>query len=260
MGDKFNSGAKGQAQLIAIFLLLVLVPTTVIVAQNATNSTGVDGMITDVNLTETLPIEDILNETLPEDTEGNTTIPEENVTDPHEPETDITEPEENVTVINETNVTVPEENITIPDENVTIPEENATLPEENTTSPEENITEPTEEPEVNITEPEENVTETNVTEESLAPEITLVIENPDKVTRDKEDAIVKAVITNTGGTSYNLVLEWMLPEGFAVVEGNATEHIGVLENSGTFISEIKVFPVLGAPLGPAEIRARVSYE
>ena len=66
--------SKGQAQLLALFLILALVPTTVIVAQNATNSTGIEGFVSAVNLTEPVTIDEILNETLPE------LPPEENTT------------------------------------------------------------------------------------------------------------------------------------------------------------------------------------
>jgi hypothetical protein len=266
LGGKLDSGAKGQAQLIALFLILALVPTTVIVAQNATNSTGIDGMVVDVNITEPAADDDVLNQTLPgvpEEIPQNATLPAENATEPEanvtipqDNETNITVPEENVTVPEDNGTTVNETNVTLPEENVTTPEDNAILPEENVTIPDENVTEP----EINVTEPEDNETETNVTEEPLVPEITLVIENSEKVTRGSEDTTIRAVVTNEGGPAYNLTLEWVLPPGFAVVDGTSTKHIGVLENSGTFTSEITVFPVLETPLGPAEIKARVSYE
>jgi hypothetical protein len=267
LGSGLGAKWKGQAQLIALFLILALVPTTVIVAQNVTNSAAAEGMVTGANFTEPLPSDDTLNETLlevPEDLpqenatllEENTTEPENNATIPQDNETSIAVPEENVTVpeddetaVNETNVTLPDENVTLPDENVTIPDENVTVPDENVT-----------EPEINVTEPEDNETETNVTEEPLDPEITLVIENPEKVTRDTEDVTIGAVITNAGGTAYNLTLEWILPPGFIIVDGDSTMHAEALVNSETFTAEIKVFPVIQMQLGPAEIKARVSYE
>ena len=254
MRGKFNSGAKGQAQLIAVFLLLVLVPTTVIVAQNTTNSTGVDGMVTDVNLTETPPIEEVLNETEQE-------LPEENTTEPaEEPQVNVTEPQDNVTTPDE-NVTVPEENITIPEENTTvINETNVTLPEDNVTIPEENVTVINE---TNVTLPEptgDNVTEENVT--NLPEEADLKIELfvPLKTTRGY-DVTLKAVIENTGtNAAENLHLEWDLPEFFEVFIGNSEENIGTLEPDTSFTSEIVVISTTDAVLGQNEIKVRVSYE
>jgi len=258
LGDKFNSGAKGQAQLIAIFLLLVLVPTTVIVAQNATNSTGVEGMVTDINLTETPPTQDILNETWPEPPEDNTTepaeepdvnatepqdnatVPDDNVTTPEEPEINITEPDENVTL--------PEDNVTIPEENVTIPDENAT----NITEPDDNVTIP-EEPEINITEPDENITE----EETGEPEIYVLIDNPDRITRGN-GFILSATVMNEGDVAENVVLEFILPEGFSA--DSTTVVIGTLGNGEGFMAELLVYTDSVAARGMNDIRVSVSYE
>jgi hypothetical protein len=267
--EESNSGAreKGQAQLIALFLLLALVPTTVIVAQNATNSTGVEGFITEVNLTEEIAVEEILNESAPEIPEEHPEIPEENVTEelPEEnvtieiPEVNITELEDNTTVLEENETVINETNVTLPEENITIPEANVTLPEENVSQSEENITISNETTtETNVTLPEEP--EENVTYGPQEAELVVEMITPERITRDY-DVTLTAVVENVGNeTANDVVLEWDLPEFFVVFLGNVEEDIGVLEPGSSFTSEITVAATTDAVLGPSEVKVRLSYE
>jgi len=264
----FSNMSKGQVQLMALFMLLLLVPATVIVAQNVTNSSsGLEGMATamDIELNETL--DDVLNETILDENvsgdipegeanhqvPGNTTEEEtsEEETAPQEPD-NVTE--ENITEPG-LNITQPSVNVTI---NVTINEtqENATTnitqPEENVTMPEENVTIVNE---TNVTYPEENITIPG----PLEPELFVNITSPDNITRG-ESARLEAVIENTGGEAEDVILEWILPDFFVVVAGSEREEVGTLAANSSFASEITVSSTINVSLGINEIKVRVSYE
>ncbi len=297
-GAMKSTASLGQVQILAVLLFLFLVPTTIIIAQNATNFSenlsvpasgwtvaanegvtdpytnntsvfsnlsGEDGIIFGTNDTSnesifTIPVLNMTvngtNATIPSNESVNITLPD-NMTIPCN-QTNQTFGNETDGAIpgNGTNATEPPVNITENITEETEPPLNITLNETQENITERNITQPEE----NITFPEENATETNTTEEQPAPEITVLLDNPDQVTRDKEDFVIRAVITNNGGPAHDVVVEWVLPDGFAVVDGSVTEYVGVLGASETVTSEITVFPVIQTELGPAEIRARVSYE
>jgi len=243
---------KGQAQLVALFMVLLLVPATIIVAQNATNSTAVlEGMAiaSDAGLNETLDdnvsvagVE--VNENITDTATGNgqnvtdiTEISELNGTSENFTIPDATEPEEN-----ETNIAIPEE--------ANFTEENSTLNET------ENVT-------IHV---EENITYENITTEENAtpaepaePDVRIEIINPEKITRG-ESFLLKAVVSNRGAKAENVVIEWVLPDFFEITEGNEKEKIETFDANTTFSSEILVSSRTDASLGASEIRVRVSYE
>ena len=239
---------KGQAQLIALFVILLLVPASVIVAQNVTNSSGgLEGMVTSLNITTEEPVDDALtgaqNNTpgIPQNgTEtgesDDATIPGpevsgQNSTEPNASlsdsvgdedvsasmnrtgnETNGTIPDE-LPLSNETNLTIPTPNGTIPDMNAT----NATVP--NATVPLANATNVTI-PNVTIpTEPTGNVTVINETNETLnvTENATTIDEN---ITVDPEEP--------------EIIVDIMTPE--RITRGGEVELLAVVDNTGESVA------------------------
>ncbi len=273
--NKSSGISKGQVQLIALFLVLALVPTTLIVAQNATNSTTAEGMVTDANLTIPVVLNENVNESLPDaPQDDNQTVPEINTTLPEE---NVTIPEENVTITEENqtadeNVTVSEDNVTISgnttviEDNTTLPEENVTTPEENVTIPEENVTIPDDvNPEENVTLPEENATSEDANEtvevSEYPPSLSIEMDIPERLTRGgAETVLLSAIVLNSGSEANGVIVEWILPEGFSVVSGDIIKDIGTLPENASFRSRITVSAGVITPRGVNEIRVKASYD
>jgi len=95
--------------------------------------------------------------------------------------------------------------------------------------------------------------------EPLEPELFVDIIAPEKIIRG-QTAELKAVIENSGGEAKNIVLEWILPDFFEVIDGFEWEEVGTLATNSSFIAEITVSSRLDAALGINEIKVRVSYE
>lgn len=127
---------------------------------------------------------------------------------------------------------------------------------------------------VNVTIPGEivdnatNLTEQNMSEVqdsdpeivSLPPVIDVVLEAPGKVIRG-QDLILTSRITNNGyGPAQNLVLEWTLPEGFALSSGSTFRNCGTLEPGETCNSEIGIGTAMDLALGENQVRVSVRYE
>jgi hypothetical protein len=269
--ERFSNNRKGQVQIAVLLIALLLVPTTIIVAQNVTNSTsGLEGMLTGINNSGAeLDIPDFLlsdepgtglpengTNTAPDDTpinitEINSTGNFTNTTAPDEQDENKTD-DINVTPeipgeMNDTNATPESEANVTP---VIVPEINDTVGE-NETEENDSVSdiipdEPEEPPEV--TDPESG----------LEPELKLDIVSPGKVTRGHEIEL-KAVLENLGIDSSEVVLEWILPDYFEIVTGNEIDEVGLLPGNSTFTSEITVFSNRDAVLGETEIRVRVSY-
>lgn len=224
---------KGQAQLIALFMLLLLVPATVIVAQNMNNmtnsSSGLAGMLTGLNLSVNESADDILSGVVengsqemavngtgtdepvispsphPEDEDGNftgsnATLPgsvsdNETIGNLTGNETNATLPDE-LPLTNETNVTVPNETFSYDNEtNITVP--NATAPATN---------------ETNVTIPNETIPLEPVENETVANETVNVTGNEtvddENVTVDQDDPEIEVDIITpdkvTRGGEYEL--------------------------------------------------------
>ena len=211
----------GQVQILAIFLFLLLIPTTVIIAQNAT--------INDTNMTGNL-IE------LPEQT--NTTI---NITINTTTETNHT----NQT--NQTFITIPDEwNHSINETDTNETENNQTMPELNETNKTTEPIEPTQPVEPEIVEPESLVIDAGIT-------------SPEKVTRNGNVELI-AYATNTGsGTARDVLIEWILPDGFYIVTGSGSFHCEELAPGNSCRNVITATVPISSNLGLSEIRARVTY-
>lgn len=221
-----RKSSSGQAPVLAALLFLLLVPTTVILAQNATlNITG--DMLANISLPEV----NATNITLPVNTTPpNTTLP-----------VNTTLPD------NDTNTSF-SENITLPF-NISVPE-NETLPDTNTTEfiNESNITEPDNTPSVNITIPEE----------PEGPVLEIALDIPGRADRNQEFQ-VSAVVTNTGDTEANGVeLEWVLPGGFLITQGSGTQTCDI-PSGAACSSTLTVAASLSSMLGEQDIKILVRY-
>jgi hypothetical protein len=248
-----GSRLKSQAQLLTILFFLLLLPTAIIVAQNASVTTGnLAGMVTAIDNTEKY-----LNDSYSPDAVN--IISEENITNQNQMHSDETALENNVTEIVE-NVTI---EITSP-ENATAGQEDNSTEINNTEHnfTEENITGLSiETNKTEITTPEENITGATAAEGPLQPaepDISVQIIASEKVTRG-EMIVLRAEINNPGADAHNVVLEWILPEHFVITEGRGTENIGDLAAGSSFTSEIAVLGTADAALGPGEIKLRASY-
>ncbi len=248
---------KGQAQLLALFMILLLVPATVIVAQNATNSSiGLEGMATALNVTKEIPE----NLTIREGTEWvdgpalgggeeNTSAPANGTQE----ETNVTVPDEEPQPVNETNETAPEP--VFPRINETVNETNETIPNE--TAPVENVTDINETQ--NITEDEVPIPDENVTEETVGPELSVDIMSPDRITRGETFELL-AVVENTGeGEAGGVQIEWLLPDVFAVLDGDLTYECGNIAPNQSCTADLSVSAKYDANLGMNEIKVRVTY-
>jgi len=256
----------GQIQILAALLFLLLIPTTVIIAQNATNITNytipIEGMLVNISDNHTL------NETLDENQNlTNTTLPQENITSNASVGLDNT----STLIGNQTiNLTLPlnETNTTLeppepPEINLTY---NQTQPTENTTEPPENETP------INITLPEELDTSLNETNETateptlpeLIPEpfqtkpiLEVTISSFDQFNRNELQQI-HAIIQNLGnGTALDVQGTWILPTGFE--PNGLTFTCGDMPPGSACSDLIDVTPTLQTETGDNEIKVEVKY-
>ena len=262
--DAFHrKSSAGQVQILTIFMFMFLVPASIIIAQNATesmNSTG-ELILEQVNITIEPFTE--LNQTSPEmqepAIEANTTsiISEQNETVPSENQTLTAEdnqtvqqgnitgeenPTEPQTVLNETNET--QENLTVLNEtiaNETIQNETEAILPENQTTPSE-------------------VQENETIPEVLQPVLAVRITSPDKTLRG-EQFDVSAIVSNTGNSeAKNVRLDWIMPEWMEIVSGEVSAACGAITPDSECMSSITVFMPMYADVGKSEIRVIVRYE
>ncbi|MCX6814803.1 MAG: NEW3 domain-containing protein [Candidatus Aenigmarchaeota archaeon] len=231
-----RKSSTGQVQILSLFVLLFLIPATVIIAQNATqsiNSTG-ELILEQPNFTK----------------EAADSFAEINITN----ETSIPIIIENQTVSSEQNNTVQEN--TIP-ENLTVSNEtNATISEP--VNETENITLPeSENPEINLPEPESqpNITITEITQ----PVLNVKISSPDKTLRG-EQFDISAVVKNSGNSdAKNVILSWGFPSGFEMVSGDS-EECGTISPGSECVRNVTVSSSLSTDIGKNQIKVIVKYE
>jgi hypothetical protein len=232
-----RKSSSGQAPVLAAVLFLLLVPTTIIIAENAT-----------VNITGSMTGNSSFQNTSAENATNSTSSPWVEML----PIINETSPLNEALLLNETNETSAEnatlnitntsseENVTLPvnDTNTTI-HENITLPEENLTAP------------VNDT----NQTLPDVPE---GPALGVALDVPDRVDRN-EPFLVSAEVSNTGDLeATDVEIEWVLPDGFSIVEGDAIHHCDIPAGASCF-SKLTVAASLSSDLGEREIKVMVRY-
>jgi hypothetical protein len=209
----------GQAQILAAALFLFLIPTTIIVAQNATDN--ITGYIT-ANMTG-MP---------PENATENTTLPCNETPDSKNSAQEVT------VLIGQIN-----QSSFLNDTNITLPEENATI----NTTPKLNHT-----PE-NITreQPEQEPV-------AMGPVLEVNISVPEIANRN-EPFLLSAEISNSGETNaLGVEVEWILPDGISILEGSSSHYCDVPVGA-TCTSELEAAASLSSALGEREIKVLVSY-
>jgi hypothetical protein len=83
---------------------------------------------------------------------------------------------------------------------------------------------------------------------------------PEKITRG-EAIDIKAKVVNLGSISVNnVLLTWHLPEGFEIISGNQIENCEILEPNTFCTSTITVRVSLSTKLGINDVKVVVSYE
>jgi hypothetical protein len=245
-----KKSSSGQAPLLAGILFLLLIPTTIIIAENATsNLTG--------NMAANFSLENATSGALPINETNQTGNTESGA--PLLNDTSLTLPQvnetENTTIPgNATNITPPGK-ITIPEENTTINitpafnETNMTLPGNttNTTTPE---NETAQEPANETQEPKEP--------ELQGPVLEVNLNVPNRANRN-EPFTVSAEINNTGDTdALGVEVEWVLPEDFSILSGSGSHYCDV-PSEDAYLSELEVAAPLSSMLGEQEIKVLVRY-
>jgi hypothetical protein len=258
LGGKRKS-SSGQAPVLAAILFLLLVPTTIIIAENAT--TNLTGSIvanfsfenaTYLNITNMPGSE---NATLLENATDKLPAPENLTTNGTNASLEagtlyIETPENETGDDDSLNITLPENetpsNTTSP-ENTTI---NISIPGNTSDTPfPENAT--------NTTLPE-NQTQETPPSESPGPLLVVDLDVPEKVDRNVPFR-VSAEVTNAGETeARNVELEWVLPEGVSISEGNEIQMCDV-PSGGPCTSNLALIPSLSSSLGEKEIKVLVRY-
>lgn len=247
-GIKKLKSSLGQVQIFALAAFLILVPTTIILAQNATNlsfenlSIPVEGYLIASNegitshYTNNTSVFSNLSGKDIESIFGNNETPKEPV---------FTIPVLNMTV-NGTNATMPSNESV----NNTLPG-NATLPFNETNS--------TVEPPV--------LNETNGTTEDPVkddlnlsiPSLSLEITSPENITRG-ETFEAKARVSNEGpGYARNVRISWILPEGFEIIAGDKEKTFEILEEGSGCWSNIRISTRDFSPIGEGKLRVEVRH-
>jgi hypothetical protein len=258
-------GELGQVQILAVFLFLLLIPTTVIIAQNATINSTFHGEITRETVSNVTtggiaelppPPNETIN--LPDETTNITRFDNQTI---NETTTELPLNYTNETIPiepvgNETNETIPVlENQTnasqiIIDINIT-----------NQTATNQTVINET----INTTSNETVSNETSENEtipdeiEKAKPVLDVGIISPDSVTRGGSLKL-KAYAKNTGSTSaYDLEIEWVLPSGFLILSGSGSVHCQEIAPETSCWNNVTAAASLSSYTGLNEIRVKVNY-
>jgi hypothetical protein len=216
---------------LAGIIFLLLVPTTIILAENASiNLTG--SLITNISRGNLTLVNTTANLTF-NTTPNITASPEENKTDTKENATRL-------------NITIPVARLTLPEENAT----NQTLPEINDTV---NVIPP-----INQTRPDnESIQEPPEEEPGLGPVLEIRLDIPERANRN-EPFQISAEIRNTGDQeATDVEVEWVLP-GLSVIEGSGNQYCQI-PSGAACTSQLLVAAPLSSILGENEIKVLVRY-
>lgn len=229
--DAFHrKSSTGQVQILTLFMFLFLVPASIIIAQNATQSSNFTGelILDQVNIS---------NEQM--------NVPSDNQTSEisnWSMFTEILNETQNQTVLQEDNNET-QENLT--ELNVTISNETAEIPDT-----EKNIQE----------NPPNEITENETVPEIFQPVLSVTISSQDKALRG-EQFDVSAIISNTGNSeAKNVRLEWILSEGIDILSGESSANCGTISPDSECMSSITLSTPMSAVIGKSEIRVVVKYE
>ena len=268
--NRKSSASTGQVQILSLFILLFLIPTTAIIAHNTSQiMTGGNLVLENINVSEVAaetanpeavqPLEDGIAQ-------------ETNITSAEEPGEQNEAPSEQL----------PAENLTI-QENLT--EINVSVGmEENQATPE-TVSNETVLPDEGIFENEsfENQTQGNLTgqeQETLANEtiqkpeppaeppmaevpkavLEARILSPEKITRG-ESFDISGIVGNLGtGEARNVRLAWEIPAGFDVVSGETETVCAALPPGSECSNNLTLSSSFSTEIGMSEFKILVNYE
>jgi hypothetical protein len=220
-----RKSSTGQAPILTAILFLVLIPSTVILAQNATLETNLTGDVIDTAFQQTLelPTEPIIP------AQGT---PVQSVPFNEEAITEL--------LVNET------------------PANEQSTVEDTKNKEEKNI--PT-----NDTEPQQQdtVTPTSQKKEKPAPAppvLIIEINAPEHATRGKDFSFA-TIVSNVGeGSAHSVQLQLQLPETFVITSGDSTTDCGIITSGSSCSTELSVSVPESAAIGKEAITAVVTYE
>ncbi len=228
----------GQVQILAIFLFLLLIPTTMIIAQNSSiNQTNITGDLINLPDLSTEIIEIVGNDT-------NTTI--NTTTETNQTNQTFPDPPLNVTIPDEWNQTVNETDTNETETNQTdINQTNSGFNETNETI------EPTEPTGPELVDPEPT--------EPTSPILDVGITAPDRVTwRDTVE--ISAYAINVGSVSVsNVEVGLILPDDFVMLTGSGSTYCEEVAPGTSCHTTVTATVPISSSLGLSEIRARVTY-
>ncbi|HJW96767.1 MAG TPA: hypothetical protein VJ485_01230 [archaeon] len=273
--NRKSSASTGQVQILSLFILLFLIPTTAIIAHNTSQiMTGGNLVLENINVSEVAaetanpeavqPLEDGIAQ------ETNITSAEEPAEQNEAPSEQL--PAENLTIqenLTEINVSVGmEENQATPEtvsNETVLPDEgifeNGTADnlsshevQNETQTTGGNVTEPGTETTWNETEQQDwNITEAN-------PILTVSISSPEKTVRG-ESIDISAIVTNSGNAeARNVRLEWIVPAGFEIVSGEIEQSCGTMGPGTECVKGVTLSTSLSTDVGRREIKVQVRYE
>jgi uncharacterized repeat protein (TIGR01451 family) len=231
---------KAQTQLIALFMLLLLVPATVIVAQNVTNSsTGFEGMAASLSTTVDEPLDDALGDVIQSENSSEIEHDEPEIGELAEEPNDIAGADTNTSNFEEIEQKI-EQNLTVSNESNQEDDEEDNTPLVNGTINETNVTAPAEEPpsinETSITQPNATVSDINETNITI-PNETAPIKNvteageTQNVTEDETPAEEENITEETHELEEpELFVDIVSPE--KATRGDTVELFAVVDNTG----------------------------
>ena len=219
-----RKSSTGQAPTLTAILFLVLIPSTVILAQNATLEINLTGDVIDVAVQETLELP------------GESIIPPHGTPETFSEET-ITELLVNTTSANESS----------PANKHTKNTEEKNITDNETTLPQPDIVTPT---------PEKK----EKTDISKPPRLIIEINAPEHATRGKNFSFTTTVSNVGEGSAHNVQLQIQLPDSFEITSGNDAIDCGTITSGSSCSTELLVSVPENVAIGKEAITAVVTYE
>ena len=102
--------------------------------------------------------------------------------------------------------------------------------------------------------------ETQETPSESMKNLQITLDYPKKIVRGGTISVKATVLNLDALRAENVVLQWTIPTGFALISGNERHFCGAIESNGSCISEISLKTDLSTVVGTNKIRAVVSYE
>jgi hypothetical protein len=250
-----KKSSSGQAPLIAAVLFLVLVPTSIIIAENATDN--ITGSLAGLNLSmenqTTSEKEDVMqdyeanssdSENKAHDDPGNilnNQPPKDNIyIKKTEKSTHENQSQDNTSdIINSANHTSFPPNIS--DSQTVFDKTNESLIQNQS-----------------VENRSSQKTENKSIMQSIGPVLDVDLIVPERANRNQEFTVTADVLNSGDEEARDVVVEWVLPEGISIIEGSGS-NVCNIPPLATCRSELRLAASLSSKLGEREIDVLVSY-